>query len=60
MIPTNINTKEIGTTEYHDINENCYPVKHSVIFTEAEKRELEDKIAEDLYQIFTKGVGCSN
>lgn len=55
MINTNVHTKEVGTTVYIDINQSSHPVKHSVIFTEAEKQQLEDKIVDDLFTIFTKG-----
>lgn len=46
-------TISVGTTQYTDLKEQTHTVTHSVIFTDAEKRELEEKIAEDLYQIFT-------
>ena len=39
---------------YTDAANNVRQVKHTVIFTTAEKRELEDKIVEDLYRIFTR------
>lgn len=45
------------TTEYTDLKNETKKVAHKkAIFTDAEKRELEDKIAEDLYRIFTKGM----
>lgn len=39
---------------YTDAANNVRQVKHTVMFTETEKRELEDKIVEDLYRIFTR------
>lgn len=45
------------TTEYTDLKHETKKVTHQrVIFTDAEKRELEDKIAEDLYRIFSEGM----
>lgn len=49
----NINTKEIGISEFTDSKSRTHIVKHSVVLTETEKRELEEKIAEELYRIFT-------
>lgn len=51
----NLNTNEIGVSEFVDSKKRSHTVKHSVIFTDSEKRELEEKIAEDLYRIFTNG-----
>ena len=51
-----MNIRTIGTSEYSDCKSNTHKVKHSVIFTEKEKRELEDKIVEDLYRIFTNNI----
>lgn len=41
-------------TEYKDCKDNTHTVTHRVILTDADKRELEDKIVDDLYRIFTK------
>ena len=49
----NHNNKEPCTC-YTDAANNVRQVRHTVIFTEEEKRELEDKIVEDLYRIFTQ------
>ncbi len=49
----NIDTKEIGLSEFTDSKSRTHTVKHSVVLTETEKRELEEKIAEELYRIFT-------
>lgn len=48
-----LNTKEIGVSEFTDSKSRTHTVKHSVLLTETEKRELEEKIAEELYHIFT-------
>lgn len=50
------NLQDAGTTEYIDCKKNIHTVKHSVIFAEKEKWELEDKIVEDLYRIFTHSI----
>lgn len=54
MVNSNKKVRTVGTSEYRDCKSNIHTIKHSVIFTEAEKRELEEKIVEDLYRIFTK------
>lgn len=46
-------TKEIGISEFTDSKSRTHTVKHSVVLTETEKRELEERIAEELYRIFT-------
>ena len=46
-------TKEIGISEFTDSKSRTHAVKHSVVLTEIEKRELEERIAEELYRIFT-------
>ncbi|MGM9552025.1 MAG: hypothetical protein ACI3XA_07200 [Clostridia bacterium] len=49
------------TTEYTDLKNETKKVYHKkVILTDSEKRELEDKIAEDLYRIFSKGMATGN
>ncbi len=50
-----INTE--NDTQYTDISNKVKRVKHSVIFTDSEKRELEERIVEDLYRIFTHKAG---
>ena len=47
----NINKRQTGVTEYTDSKSNVHTVKHSVILSDTEKRELE-QIAEELYNIF--------
>ena len=49
-----IGKRQIGMSEYTDTKEHTHKVIHSVIFTDEEKRDLEEKIADDLYQIFTR------
>ena len=44
---------QVAQSSYTDQKDRIHKVIHSVIFTEEEKRELEDKIVEDLYRIFT-------
>lgn len=46
-------TKEIGISEFTDSKSRTHTVRHSVLLTETEKRELEERIAEELYRIFT-------
>lgn len=48
-----LNTNKIGISEFVDSKNHSHIVKHSIILTDFEKRELEEKIAEDLYKIFT-------
>lgn len=50
---SDIKSREVGYTEFTDSHANTHKVKHSIIFTDCEKRELEDKIADELYRIFT-------
>lgn len=47
-----IPTREVETTEFTDSKLRRYTVKHSVIITENTRKELEEKIAEDLFLIF--------
>ena len=49
----NNNNKEACTC-YIDTANNVRKVIHTVLFIEEEKRELEDKIVEDIYRIFTQ------
>lgn len=49
-----IPTREVETTEFTDSKSRRYTVKHSVIITENTRKELEEKIAEDLFLIFRK------
>ena len=46
-------TKEIGISEFTDSKSRTHTVRHIVVLTETEKRELEERIAEELYRIFT-------
>ncbi len=54
-----LNTNEVGVSEFVDSKNRSHIVKHSIILTDSEKRELEDRIAEDLYRIFTNGKKLS-
>lgn len=49
-----IPTREVGTTEFIDSKSRRHTVKHSVILTDNTRKELEEKIAEDLFLIFRK------
>lgn len=49
-----IPTREVGTTEFIDSKSRRHTVKHSVIITDNTRKELEEKIAEDLFLIFRK------
>ena len=40
-------------TKYTDILNKTIEVKHSVIFSAEQKKELEEQIVEELYRIFT-------
>lgn len=55
MLNLDLNTNEIGVSEFVDSKNRSHTVKHSIILTNSEKRELEERIAEDLYRIFTNG-----
>lgn len=44
-------------TKYTDISNKTIEVKHSVIFSAEQKKELEEQIVEELYRIFTHKVG---
>ena len=46
-------TKEIGISEFTDSKSRTHIVKHSIVLTETEKREIEERVAEELYRIFT-------
>ena len=46
-------TRFVGITTYTDLKNQSHTVTHSVLIPEAEKWELEEKIAEDVFQIFT-------
>lgn len=48
-----IDTKEIGYSEYSDAHSGVHSIKHSIVLTDLKKRELEEKIADELYRIFT-------
>lgn len=48
-----LNTDEIGISRFIDSKNRSHTIKHSIILTDAEKSELEERIAEDLYRIFT-------
>lgn len=54
MVSLNTSVRTTGASEYRDCKSNVHTVKHSVIFSETDKRELEDKIVENLYRIFMK------
>lgn len=54
-------TNLFKTTQYTDLKNETKTVTHKkAIFTDTEKRELEDKIAEDLYRIFSNGMETGN
>lgn len=53
MLQNAKNTDNGACTYYIDTANNKRTVTHTTIFTKEEKRELEDKIVEDLYRIFT-------
>lgn len=55
----NVDTEVVGISEFKDSKSRSHTVKHSIILTDSEKRELEDRIAEDLYRIFTNGKKLS-
>ncbi|HIV02157.1 MAG TPA: hypothetical protein IAC74_01180 [Candidatus Aphodoplasma excrementigallinarum] len=57
MLQRGLQTQEIGTTEYTDSKQQRHRVKHSVVFSDCEKHELTQKVAEDLYSIFTSHAG---
>ena len=40
-------------TKFTDISNKTKEVKHSVVFSAKERTELEEKIVEELYRIFT-------
>lgn len=54
-----LNTNEVGVSEFIDSKNRSHTVKHSIILTDSEKRELENRIAEDLYRIFTNSKKLS-
>ena len=51
-----IDKKELGYSEYSDSKSSTHHIKHSVVLTESKKRELEERIADELYRIFTHKV----
>ncbi len=51
-----IEKKELGYSEYSDSKSSTHRIKHSVVLTESKKRELEERIADELYRIFTHKV----
>ena len=60
QLPHDVDPKEaiktINTgyhTNYTDVSNNIKEVKHSVILNVEEKKELEEKIVDELYRIFT-------
>lgn len=57
MLNNITNTQTIGLSQYTDISNNVKEVKHSVIFNDTERREIEERIVEDLYRIFTHKAG---
>ena len=44
-------------TVYTDISNNKKEVKHSVVLTAEDRRELEERIVDELCRIFTHKVG---
>ena len=42
-----------GCTEYSDIADNIKEVKHSVMLSAEDRKEMEERIVEELYRIFT-------
>ena len=50
-----IDKKELGYSEYSDSYSSIRRIKHSVVLT-SKKRELEERIADELYRIFTHKV----
>lgn len=57
MLNNITNTQTIALSKYTDISNNIKEVKHSVIFNDAQKKELEEQIVEELYRIFTHKAG---
>lgn len=53
---SNLVKQQIATGSFVDSKNREHPVVHSIIFTDEEKRDLEERIAEDLFKIFTKKV----
>ena len=51
-----IDKKELGYSEYSDSYSSIRRIKHSVVLTESKKRELEERITDELYRIFTHKV----
>ena len=45
-------TKEVGVSEFTDSKSRTHTIKHSVVLTETERRELEETVAEELFRIF--------
>lgn len=53
MSKADVVTKELGYTEFTDSRSDIHKIKHSIVLSDSEKRELEDSIVEELYRIFT-------
>lgn len=53
MLKPDVVTKELGYTEFTDSHSDIHKIKHSIVLSDSEKRELEDSIVEELYRIFT-------
>ena len=51
------NSQDVGVSQYRDISNKVKEVKHSTTFNDAEKRETEERIVEELLRIFTHKVG---
>lgn len=55
VLKLDLNTNEVGVSEFFDSKNRLHSVKHSIVITDYKRSELEEKIAEDLYRIFTNG-----
>ena len=40
-------------SEYTDINNNTYQITHTVISSDEDKEQAENRIVEELYKVFT-------
>ena len=47
---------KVGITEYIDSKNNIHSLKHSVNIDERERKEIEERIAEELYRIFSNNI----
>lgn len=45
---------QINVTEYTDLKNRTHKVIHSIACSECDLKELEERISEDLYNIFRK------